>query len=191
LLVYAGSSLTGKYLGEAMLQFFRHVRTRRPDACLLLLMPRLDEARTMLSLNEDLVSSCILRSVAPEEVPALLGVADLGLCLIRPTYSMQAASAIKLGEYLLCGVPVLATAGVGESEAILGPEIGLCLPDTGDRAIAGAAKWFVEDILPKRQVLRDRCRSAGLAHYSLDNAVSELREALIAAIQRAHGERPS
>jgi glycosyltransferase involved in cell wall biosynthesis len=182
LLVYAGSSLSGKYQGTAMLQFFREVRALRPDSSLLLLMPCLDEARALLSRNKDIASACILSSVAPEEIASSIGAADLGLCLIRPTYSMQAASPIKLAEYLLCGVPVLATAGVGENEATLEPAAGLCISDTGKQALAGAAKWFVERVLPNRELFRDRCRAAGLHHFSLDAAVSELREGLLAAL---------
>jgi hypothetical protein len=191
LVVFAGSSLSGKYMGEAMLRFFRHVRALRPDARLLLLMPCLDEARGLLCLNEDLIPACALHSVAPEDVPASLGAADLGLCLIRPTYSMQAASAIKLGEYLLCGVPVLATAGAGENEAILEPDIGFCILDAADQALVDAARWFVDSVLPNRQRIRKRCRHAGVAHFSLDIAISGWRKALLAALRNARCGCPS
>ena len=184
IVVYAGSSLTGKYLGEAMLRFFRHVLALQPDARLLLLMPTLEEARALLSANEDIASACIVRSVVPEDVPGWLAAADLGLCMIRPSYSMQAASAIKLGEYLLCGLPVVATGGVGENESIIGKDVGVCLSDTGDKALAAASDWFVRNVLPNRRRFRDACREAGVTHFSLQIAVSSLGDALAAARRR-------
>ena len=182
LLVYAGSALSGKYVGEAMLQFFRHVRNRRGDARLLLLMPCHDEARALLAEEPDLASACFLRSAEPGEVPVWLGAADLGLALIRPTFSMQAASAIKLGEYLLCGLPVLATAGVGDSEEVVRRDVGLCLNDIEESALSQAADWFVDSVLPNREAFRDHCREAGLKRFSLESAIAAYESALRAAL---------
>lgn len=182
LLVYAGSSLRGKYRGEAMLRFFRHVRSRRSDARLLLLMPRHDEAHALLAGHSDIATGCQLRSAAPEEVPAFLGAADLGLALIHATFSMQAASAIKIAEYLLCGVPVLASAGVGDTEAIVGPDVGRCLAEHDDPSLAAAAAWLVETVLANRAEFCARCRAAGLVHFSLDVALKGYEDALRAAL---------
>ena len=177
LLVYCGSSLHGKYRGEAMLRFFGHVRARMPDARLLLLLPDLFEARAMLAGQPDLASACLLRSATPEEVPAWLSAADLGLSLIHASFSMQAASPIKIGEYLLCGVPVLGSAGVGEN-AESGSDLGCWLERVDDPSLAAAADWFVDTVLPDREGFRERCRSAGLADHSIDVAVAGYERAL-------------
>ena len=182
LVIYVGSALSGKYAGEAMLQFFRHVQNRRGDARLLFLMPRHEEARSLLNLTPDLASACFLRSAEPGEVPAWIGAADLGLALIRPTFSMQAASSIKLGEYLLCGLPVLATAGVGDSEEVVRPSVGLCLHDIEESALSRAADWFVDIVLPNRETFRDHCREAGLKRFSLESAVPAYEGALESAL---------
>jgi glycosyltransferase involved in cell wall biosynthesis len=191
LLVYAGSSLTGKYLGEAIFVYFREVLKRRPDSRLLLLMPCQEEARWMISRNSDLAAACILRSATHHEVPQWLACADLGLSLIRQTLSMQAASAIKTAEYLLCGVPVLATAGVGEVDTVVGPEVGFCLHRAGEADLAAAADWFVDGVLADRPGFRRRCRSAGLKHFSLAISVKQYRIAFSEALSNAavRGER--
>lgn len=186
LLVYAGSSLSGKYLGRETLAFLREVRTRRPDARLLLLMPNVDEAQRLLEDDVELKSSCILRSAAPDEVPFWIGAADLGLALIKPTFSMQAASAIKIGEYLLCGIPVLATAGIGDSREVISSEVGQCLVDASQQSLSTAADWFVTRVLPNRHSFQARCRKVGLERFSLEIAVRGYEDALHAALARHH-----
>ena len=182
LLIFAGSSLSGKYRGAAMLEFFRHVRALRPDSRLLLVMPQLDEARALLANHVDLIEACILRTATPGQVPEFLGIADLGLALIHATFSMQAVAAIKLGEYLLCGVPVLASSGVGDTDSVISPVVGRCLEEADDRSLQAAAAWFVGTVLPDRDGLRARCREIGIQHFSIETGVQRYEEALRAAL---------
>jgi glycosyltransferase involved in cell wall biosynthesis len=182
LLVYAGSALSGKYRGEAVLRMFRAVRQRRADAKLLLLMPDHAEAKALLARFPELAPHCRLRSASPDEVPPWIGAADLGLALIRATFSMQAVAAIKIGEYLLCGVPVLASSKVGDSDAQIGPEIGRLVGEPDEAALSAAADWFDKIVLPDREGFGERCRAAGVAHFSLDSAVQGYEDALRAAL---------
>jgi len=78
----------------------------------------------------------------------------------------------------------VATGGVGENESIIGKDVGVCLSDTGDKALAAASDWFVRNVLPNRRRFRDACREAGLTHFSLQIAVSSLGDALAAARRR-------
>jgi glycosyltransferase involved in cell wall biosynthesis len=178
LLVYCGSSLAGKYRGEAMLRFFSQVRARQADARLLILMPDLSEAHSMLADQPELASACLLRSAAPEDVPAWLAAADLGLSLIHASFSMQAASPIKIAEYLLCGVPVLGSAGVGDTSELSGADVGCWLEKVDDDMLSAAADWFSGRVLPDRDGFRERCRCAGLAHHSIGVAVDGYKRAL-------------
>jgi glycosyltransferase involved in cell wall biosynthesis len=182
LLVYVGSSLKGKYRGEAMLRFFRAVRAIRPDARLLLLMPQHREAYELLRNRSDLLPACLFRSVAPPAVPYWVAAADLGLALIHQTFSMQAVSAIKVGEYLLCGVPVLASSGVGDSDVTIDHSVGLCLTDADEPSLKTAADWFVRTVLPGRELFRHHCREVGLRYYSLEVAVEHYERAMRAAL---------
>lgn len=188
LLVYVGTSLSGKYRGEDMLRFFREVRALRADARLLLLMPNEHEARVMLARHSDLAPHCIMRSAAPNEVPAWVGAGDLGLALIHATFSMQAVSAIKVGEYLLCGVPVLASSGVGDTDTLVDGEVGRCLSDYGHEGLSAGARWFVHEVLSQREAFRQRCRARGLEHYSLECAIDGYEAALRAALAARFSE---
>ena len=64
----------------------------------------------------------IVKSVEANEVPKYLQIADLALNFRKESFSMQAVSPIKLGEYLLCGLPVISTKGQGDSGEIINNE---------------------------------------------------------------------
>lgn len=44
--------------------------------------------------------------------------------------------------------------------------------------LESAANWFVDTMLPAREIYRLRCREFGLLHYSLDASVDSYARAL-------------
>ena len=177
LVVYVGSSMHGKYCGLEMLEFFKCVKTRRADAHLLILSPELEEACILLSQHSSLRSSCHIMHVAPVRVAEYLSVSDLGLAFIQPTFSMQAVAAIKLGEYLLCGLPVLATAGIGDTD-VISADVGMVFQRMDEATLMAAADWFVDSVLPHRERFRASSRSLGLARFALGASAASYRDAL-------------
>ncbi len=177
LLVYAGS-LGPQYLPDAMFGVAAAVRERRRDARFLVLTgaPRgADDAARRTAFEPD---AMIVASVASDEVPRYLAAADLGLALRTPTFSQQAVSPIKVGEYLLCGVPVLGTAGVGDLDEQLDPDVALLLEDLDEASLRRAADWLVDDILPARERFRADCRRVGGDVFGLGRAVAGYRSAI-------------
>ena len=63
---------------------------------------------------------------------------------------MQAVAPIKLGEYLLCGLPVVATAGIGDTDAI-SSDAGMLLQRMDEAELQAAADWFIDSVLPQRE----------------------------------------
>ena len=177
LLVYVGSSMQGKYCGREMFEFFKAVRAIRKDAHLLLLTSSPEEAGVLLNDYENLRIFCHVKQLPPENVPRFLGACDLGLVLIHPKFSMQAVAPIKLGEYLLCGLPVVATAGIGDSEAI-SADAGFLLHRMDDVELKVAADWFVNSVLSQRESYRASSRAVGLKRFSLEASVVSYRNAL-------------
>jgi glycosyltransferase involved in cell wall biosynthesis len=177
LLVYAGS-LGAQYCLPEMLAFFRAVRQRRPDSRLLLLTGSTAEAEQLIAGQADLRQSCTVLRLLPGDVAQHLAACDLGLALRQPSFSMQAVAPIKLGEYLLCGLPVLASLGIGDSGALLEPGIGRALATMSEDQLQQAADWFVGEVLPKRAEFAARCRAAGLAHFGLAATVDAYARAL-------------
>ena len=183
-IAYVGSSLSGKYRGDSLLDLFGAVRRSLSSARLLILTSEPAKARDLLMTRASQLAPYVVIDQAPAtEVPFLLGAADLGTAFIEPSPSMQAAAAVKLGEYLLCGLPVVATKGIGDVHERLGGPAVLFLDDNGTTEIARAAAWFCswvdEEAGPDR---RGEARAAGLAEYGLEagalDYVRALRHAL-------------
>lgn len=171
LLVYIGSSMQGKYCGQEIFEFFKAVHAYRHAARLLLLTSSMGEADLLLKEFEELRPFCHVKYLPPENVPRYLGACDLGLVLIHPKFSMKAVAAIKLGEYLLCGIPVLASSGIGDSDKLITDGVGYSLPTMLPEELAAAANWFLKTVLPDREGFRQRSRDSGLKYFALEASV--------------------
>lgn len=178
LIVYAGS-LGPQYLPEAMLLLFGFIRKSRPDAHFLVLSGSPEFMRDLVSTYDStLASGMTIMRVDANEVPGWLAAADLGLAFREPTFSMQGVAPIKLGEYLLCGVPVVATRGVGDSHFI-DENSGFLVDGCGSETLESVAHWFIHKVLPAREGYRTHCRSVGVDHFSLESSVEDYRKALL------------
>ena len=168
LLVYAGS-VGPQYRLDAVKSLFAEILRLRADSRLLFLTGQPELAARELEQPRALVMR-----VPPDEVPAYLAAGDAGLAYRTTGFAMQGVAPIKLSEYLLCGTPVVGTAGVGNTAAAISE--GVFLDDqTGS---AAAAKWVVDQVLPKREEFRAKARSIGVEHYSLASTVEEYRRAI-------------
>ena len=171
LLVYAGS-LGKQYCLNEMLQLLEVVTNRRADARLLILSCSPEIARAALSTRPTLNAASVVMSVSANEVPRYLACADLGLALRRPSFSMQAVAPTKIGEYLLCGLPVVATKGVGDTDMI-GRNAGFLLERMDRVELERVADWFCDSVLQRRDIYTKYCREIGLYWYSLDGCVRQ------------------
>ncbi len=180
--VYAGS-LGPHYYPDEMLRFFGAVRARRPDAHFVVLTGQLEIAREAVARSGLPAGTVSVERVPPEHVPSYLAAADLGLALREPAYSQHAVSPIKVSEYLLCGLPVLATRGVGDLDSQLGAGVGRLLAEPDADSLEAAARWFVDEVLPDRGQLRERCRALGVALFGLTECVSRHVAALRCALR--------
>lgn len=115
LFVYAGS-LGPQYCLTEMLQIFQAYAEKRA-AKFLILTGNTEFAEQ--NIPSELKPHVILKSVPSEKVSFYLNGGDVAFGLRKPTFSMQGVAPIKLGEYLLCGLPVIASKGIGDTEKIL------------------------------------------------------------------------
>ena len=144
---------------EAMAEAFAHVLARRKKARLLALSPygapqlarRLEE----LNVPPDTfrVSSC-----PHEMVPDFLRMADLGLCLIAQTPAKGVSSPVKFPEYLACGLPVLVSKGIGDTEqAVRRAGLG----EVADLSVAGDLERTIDRavarVTSEGEALKARC----------------------------------
>ena len=178
LIVYAGS-LGPQYCPDSMLSLFQLIRQSRPDSHFLVLSGSPELMTHLVSTyDSSLASSMTVMRVDANDVPGWLAAADLGLAFREPTFSMQGVAPIKLGEYLLCGLPVVATHGVGDSHFI-DENSGFLVNGCDSETLESVADWFIHKVLPSRDRYRTHCRSVGVEHFSLESSVDAYRKALL------------
>jgi glycosyltransferase involved in cell wall biosynthesis len=164
-IVYVGS-LGGQYCFDEMLDLFETLKQCRTNARLLILSGSPELARAALAARPTLEIAAIVKSVPPYAVPRYLACADLGLALRRPSFSMQGVAPIKVGEYLLCGLPVVATRGVGDTSAI-DKDVGFLSERMDQDEFQSVVSWFCDRVLCDREGFATRCRKVGTEFFSL------------------------
>jgi L-malate glycosyltransferase len=74
------------------------------------------------------------------DMPAYLSAADAGIAFIRPCLSKRSSSPTKYAEYLACGLPIVANAGIGDVDDLLERTgAGAIVRDHSPAAYAAAA----------------------------------------------------
>lgn len=176
LLVYAGS-VGAQYRLDQAADLIRHVRDRRADSHFLVLSGSPEEAASILVQAGCVEGSYTVLRSAPMDVPRFLAAADVGIAYRAPSFSMQAVAPVKLAEYLLCGLPVIGTAGIGDTRVAI--DAGVFL----DRSGSDAADWLIRHVLGRREDLREIARKIGVEHFSKRTAVNSYAKALRAVPQ--------
>jgi glycosyltransferase involved in cell wall biosynthesis len=164
-------SLGRGYLPDAVLGFFRQARQHWLATELKILTstprPLVEAAAAQAGCS---MAQIHLDRAAPDEVPGHLQAADVGLCFIQPGDAKIASCPTKLGEYLACGLPVVANAEVGDVEAILREHrVGVVVGEFSDAALREAVSQLAE--LLQDPDLGARCRRTAEMLFSLEKGV--------------------
>jgi glycosyltransferase involved in cell wall biosynthesis len=186
LLVYAGS-VGGRYRTRSIGELALEMRALRPDTRLLVLSGSPEVVQTeLIDPMPQLAEFTIVRRVPPDEVPRYLAAADVGTAFISASFSTLGIAPVKTGEYLLCGVPIVGAAAVGDNQAPI--SAGVFFDDSLGHS--KAARWIVEEVLPNRQAYRERARQVGVERFSLDRSIRDYRDALANLARLGAGNSP-
>jgi glycosyltransferase involved in cell wall biosynthesis len=136
-LSYLGSLGTW-YMLDEMLRLFAAAAHQRDDVELLLITRDWGEEHEALLKTmglQALRDRIHVRSASRDQVPTLLGSADIMLSFIKPAYSKIASSPTKLAEAFAVGIPVISNAGVGDVDQITSDlDAGAVIDLSGDPA---------------------------------------------------------
>ena len=177
-LCYAGS-LGAQYRPGQMIELAQCLRVQIPNLVFRVFTG--DKADLDIALNQagvDDRSWIQVSRLPPEDMPAALMQCDLALALRQPAFSTQGVAPIKLGEYMLAGLPVIGTKGVGPVAPMI--EAGVMLPLNED--LSEVWPWVRDNFIPNQSALRERARAIGLAHFSLKASVESYLAAFNAEI---------
>lgn len=124
---------------------------------------------------------------AAAEVPRYVALADWGLSLKRESFSQLSCSPTKIPEYLLAGLPVLASQGIGDTDRLLKENnVGVVFnawDENSIRAAVGEMKSLQRD--PE---LKSRCIQTATAGFSLKQIGGPRYRAIYAELA---GESPN
>lgn len=166
-LCYAGS-LGPQYRPGQMIDVAQRLRVHIPNLVFRIFtgdMANLNIALDQSGINDR--SWIEVSRLPPEDMPNALMECDLALALRQPAFSTQGVSPIKIGEYLLAGLPVIGTAGVGAVEPII--DAGVMYPLGDD--VEHVWPWVRDRVLSQQTSIRELSHALGLAHFSLEASV--------------------
>ena len=116
---YVGSLGTW-YMLKEKLRFFKNLLSQKENAKFLFITSYPEEKllKEVVKLEIN-VEKIIITEASREEVPIYLSLVDLGLYFIFPHWVNVAKCAIKQGEYMAMGIPIITNNGVGDVEEII------------------------------------------------------------------------
>jgi glycosyltransferase involved in cell wall biosynthesis len=138
-MIYVGK-FSGWYMAPEMAEFFQVARGTMPDLKFLILTQGdRDEIRLELE-SRGLADAYRITSAPHDDIARYLAAADFGISFIRPTPSKISSSPTKIGEYLGAGLPVVCTAGVGDLDELITPQVGSLVSDHTPDSYAATAE---------------------------------------------------
>lgn len=166
-LIYVGK-FDGIYYGKEIPQFCADLASRAPFFFVFITQQDHNEVRSLLKANGLKSTQFYLGSAhSRAAIAGLNSAADIGLTAIPPYPSQRFRSPLKVGEYLMCGLPYITCEGVSEDDEIASKErVGIALPDLSspisDKQLIELQALLAED----KAVLRERCRAVGISYRS-------------------------
>jgi CO dehydrogenase/acetyl-CoA synthase epsilon subunit len=141
--MYCGS-LGPQYGWDEMITIFRNYHEKNTDSLFLILTGNVTFANERIP--KDLKEFICIKTVPFSEIPDYLSVADIAFALREPKFSMQGIAPIKLGEYLLMGIPTIASVGIGDTEQIINSVPNCLLYDHQNHNRINLVLEFIESL---------------------------------------------
>lgn len=107
-------------------------------------------------------------------IPSYLSAGDLAFAIRKPSLSMQGVAPIKLGEYLLMGLPTIASRGIGDTEELLQEIPGTFLFDHHHSNSINKAIQFITTENGDRQNIRNKA----IGFFSLEESAKSYLKAI-------------
>lgn len=173
LFLYAGS-LGPQYCLKQMLEIFT-IYNQVSNSKMLILTGDVKYAEK--SISPYLRKNIMIKSVAFTEVAEYMNAADIAFALREPSFSMQAVAPIKLGEYMLTGLPVIASSDIGDTDEIL-KDIQECFLFKHSITLQEQIPQILEFIQQQKSADRKKIREFALPHFSLQCAAESYETAI-------------
>jgi glycosyltransferase involved in cell wall biosynthesis len=146
------------HYGRETCRVVRGLMDADPDVFFLVLTPDVEEAQAM-ARDALPAGRYEIRSAAHGEVSRYLRAADAGILLRAPDPLNEVACPTKFAEYVMSGLPVLISAGIGDCSGFVQEwQAGAVLPEPDPAAAAAALRRIRDEAEGQR---RRRIAEAG------------------------------
>ena len=169
--IYAGT-LGPEYELADMLSLFGEYHKQFPGSRFLMLTRNPDYFHA--NTPEGTPSGVTVQETSFRDIPGYLSAADIAISLRKPAKSLIGLAPVKLGEYLIMGLPVISTAGIGDTDELLAGKSFCYLYDKGNRCNESFFEWVEAAKSIDRAIIRD----FGIQRFGLKNSISEYLKAL-------------
>jgi len=171
-LCYSGGMDFAWHKPDAVLAFFNRMREADPRIFLLVLSRDTDSVKKVLEAHNIDTKDYLALSLENHEVRPHLAASDLGLLFRDNAIMNNVASPTKFAEYLLCGLPVAISPGVGDfSKFVLDHDCGIVIdsPEQCDNLfiISNMETWALHE--PKQ-----RFSELGNRYFSKQSLLPEI-----------------
>lgn len=170
--LYCGS-LGPQYGWNIMLKIFKQYLQINHNAIFLFLTNNIDFAKKRIPMH--LQNHIIIKSCPFNEIPKYMSIGDVAFAIREPKPSMQGVAPIKLGEYLLMGIPTLASLGIGDTEELLSNKNYCYLYNHEVKEALENALIFIDNTVSFNQ---NELRELGIHHFSMKSSVLSYLNAL-------------
>jgi glycosyltransferase involved in cell wall biosynthesis len=177
LIVHLGA-LGGLYPEDRIVAVFEEIHRNDPDTGLLVISQAPTDTLIRLYKEAGLPESHLWTGrVGVTEVIGYLCLCDWGLSVKHESHSQLFCSPTKIPEYLLAGLPILASRGIGDTDEILKDhDIGIVFNAWDRSSIRDAVQQMPS--LKRDASLPDRCRKIATLVFNLQDIGGKRYQAL-------------
>lgn len=169
-LVYSGRLDKKWQIPWKIFQLYKYLEDRITNVTLLLVTPDIDIAKSLKQLNNFSNDQIIIYKSKYENVCDYLNAADFALLLRDNVPMNNVASPTKFAEYIMCGLPVIISEGIGDfSEFVMENNIGLIVNNNLDSIVTEFKDNFYNSFFD-----RNRIANIGKENFSKQKYLSDI-----------------
>lgn len=177
LVLVSVGSLGPQYYPAVQADIAARLLAADPTAHVIFLTAQHQEILDLLRAHNVDLKRVIAQRVPADTVSHYLAAADVGLALRKPAFSQQAVCPLKVGEYLLAGLPVIATTGVGDLDTQL-KDVTSYIVDDAEQIDWDALLQWLRESASQRSAHQTNCRNRGIESFSLSASVDKYLQLL-------------
>ena len=169
---HTGSFETG-YIKDEMLDYFKAAKEIIPNIHFLILSQySQNEILKLIGKKQLKTDDFTFISSSFEQMPRYLSMVDAGTLFLSLGFSKRACSPTKFAEFLSCGIPVVSSRKIGDTEeTIINNKVGAIINHFNDSEYKRTSLQLLE--LLDDNNLRARCRQVAEKEFSLDKGIDK------------------